>query len=240
MSERFPDAPLHIVTGATSGIGREVARMLTGRGDKVVMPVRSEDRLDQLAADFPSYYSIPLVDLEDAEAVVAWAAGFGDGKPAITRLDSVVHCAGVVDVTSIEEQEPAAWHRTVNVNLTAPALLTRGLLPLLRAARGTVVFVNSGSGLRANPGWASYNASKFGLRGFADALRQEEQEHGVRVSSVYPGRTATPMQEQVHAQEGKEYDATAWIRPETVAEAIVRILDLSRDATMPDVVIRPS
>jgi short-subunit dehydrogenase len=101
------------------------------------------------------------------------------------------------------------------------------------------VLVNTGSGLRANAQWASYNASKFGLRGFADALRLEEEEHGVRVSTVYPGRTATPMQEQVHQQEGARYDAAAWIRPETVAGEIVRLLDLGPDATIPDLVIRP-
>ena len=129
---------------------------------------------------------------------------------------------------------------TVTVNLVAPMLLTRLLLEAVRRARGTHVFVNSGSGLKANPGWAAYNASKFGLRGFADALRQEEAEHEVRVSSIYPGRTATRMQEQVHSQEGKTYDPDAWIRPETVAEEIVRVLDLSRDATVPDVVIRPT
>lgn len=240
MSERSSDAAVHVVTGATSGIGREVARMLTDRGDEVIMPVRSEERMDALAAEFPSYYAIPLLDLAKPDDVVAWAAGFGDGRPAVERVDSLVHCAGVVDVTGVEQQDPASWLRTIAVNLTAPALLTRGLLPQLRAAQGTVVFVNSGSGLRANPQWASYNASKFGLRGFADALRQEEARHGVRVSSVYPGRTATPMQEQVHAQEGKEYDADEWIRPETVAEAIVRILDLGPDATMTDVTIRPN
>ena len=89
-------------------------------------------------------------------------------------------------------------------DLVAPyrAELTRLLLPRLRAERGAVVFVNSGAGLRANPGWASYAASKFALRALADALREEEAPHGVRVCTVYPGRTATPMQQSVRAQEG--------------------------------------
>ncbi len=86
-------------------------------------------------------------------------------------------------------------------------MLTQALLPALRAAHGTVVFVNSGAGLSANAHWAGYAASKFGLRALADALRAEEAEHGVRVSTVYPGRTATPMQQKVHEQEGRAYDA---------------------------------
>ena len=74
---------------------------------------------------------------------------------------------------------------------------------------------------------------------FADALRAEEQDHGVRVTTVYPSRTATPMQEKVHEQEGKVYDERLWIQPETVAATILHVLDLPPDATIPEVTIRP-
>ena len=78
------------------------------------------------------------------------------------------------------------------------------------------------------------------MRALADALRDEEAEHGVRVSSVYPGRTATPMQQKVHEQEGREYDPSEWIRPETVAEAILHVLDLPTDAMVSDLMVRPA
>jgi short-subunit dehydrogenase len=222
----------HFVTGATSGIGAVVARALHDRGDDLVLLARNEDKAAALREELPGARTVVL-DLSDPE-------GVGAALPAdLPDLDSVVHAAGVVDVAQVADTDAESLAATITVDLVAPMLLTRALLEPVRRARGTHVFVNSGSGLRANPGWASYNAAKFGLRGFADALRQEEAEHGVRVSSVYPGRTATPMQEQVHAQEGKEYYASEWIRPETVADAIVRIIDLGRDATMPDVTIRP-
>ena len=131
------------------------------------------------------------------------------------------------------------WTSQLQVNLVAPAVLTRAALPALRAAGGTVVMVNSGAGLRANPGWSAYAASKHGLRALADALRAEEAEHGVRVTSVYPGRTATAMQEKVHAQEGKEYDADEWIRSETVVDAVLHVLDLPADATLTDLTLKP-
>jgi NADP-dependent 3-hydroxy acid dehydrogenase YdfG len=102
-----------------------------------------------------------------------------------------------------------------------------------------VVFVNSSAGLRANPDWSAYAASKHGLRALADSLRAEEAASGVRVTSVYPGRTATAMQERVHAQEGKEYDPADWIKAESVASAVVAALDLPRDAEMTDVTVRP-
>ncbi|MCW2867267.1 MAG: short-chain dehydrogenase/reductase, partial [Marmoricola sp.] len=137
------------------------------------------------------------------------------------------------------ELSAGAWRSQLDVNLLAPAELTRIALPALRSARGTVVFVNSGAGLRANPGWSAYAASKFGLRALADALRQEEAERGVRVTTVHPGRTATPMQERVHEQEGADYDPGRWIRPETVAAAILHVLDLPRDATIPDLTVSP-
>jgi short-subunit dehydrogenase len=212
----------HLVTGSGSGIGRVVAERLLARGDEVWAVVRRAGRA-------PAGCVEQVADLADDEAVagLSWPATF----------DSVVHAAGVVELGRVAELSAAAWRAQVEVNLVAPALLTRAVLPSLRAACGTVVFVNSGAGLRANPAWSAYAASKFGLRALADALREEEPE--LRVTSVFPGRTATPMQAEVHAQEGKEYDEGAWIRPETVAEAIVAAIDLPRDATMPEVVIRP-
>jgi len=229
----------HVLTGAGSGIGREVARRLVDRGDKVVMLARNEQRVDELIRDFPTYYSAHPVDLADADAVVAFARELGRGRPAIERIDSLIHAAGVVDLGPVAGLDAATWQHQLDVNLTAPALLTAGLLPLLRAGRGTVVFVNSGAGLAAHAEWSAYAASKFGLRALADSLRAEEAEYGVRVATVYPGRTATPMQQKVHEQEGADYDPARWIRPETVADAILHVLDLPDDATIPDLTIRP-
>jgi short-subunit dehydrogenase len=99
--------------------------------------------------------------------------------------------------------------------------------------------VNSSAGLQASPSWSAYAASKFGLRALADSLRAEEAGNGDRVTTVFPSRTATPMQEKVHEQEGRTYDASRWIKPETVAETILHVLDVPADATIPEVVVRP-
>jgi NAD(P)-dependent dehydrogenase (short-subunit alcohol dehydrogenase family) len=131
---------------------------------------------------------------------IADAVQDADGIP--DRIDSVIHAAGIVELGRVGDLPVSAWESQLAVNLTAPAELTRLLLPRVRAARGQVVFVNSGAGLTAHPQWAAYAASKHGLKALADALRGEEAEHGVRVTTVYPGRTATPMQAEVHAQEG--------------------------------------
>ncbi|HEX7739526.1 MAG TPA: SDR family oxidoreductase [Marmoricola sp.] len=214
----------HLITGATSGIGRAVAERLRDRGDDLVLLVRDAGR----AADFP-----------DAELIVADLTDTGSiaGLDVAGGLDSVVHAAGTVTLGAVAELDERAWRHQIEINLIAPALLTRAVLPAVRASAGTVVFVNSTSGLSVSPAWSAYATSKFGLRALADALRAEEPS--IRVTSVFPSRTATPMQAEVHRQEGRPYDPTDWIEPGTVADAIVRIIDLSRDATVPDVVIRP-
>lgn len=222
----------HLVTGAGSGIGASLVRTLLARGDAVVVTARSEGRAADLRAELPG--AIVLVaDLADASEVEALGPDLPD------ELDSVVHAAGVVELGAVADVPAAVWQEQLAVNLVAPAVLTRVALPALRRRRGTVVLVNSGAGLAAHPGWSAYASSKHGLRALADALRAEEQAHGVRVTSVFPGRTATPMQEKVHAQEGKEYDAADWIRPATVAATILHVLDLPSDATIPDVSVRP-
>ena len=222
----------HLVTGAGSGMGAVLAERLLERGDSLVLLARSQERAHDLRTDLPDA-TVLVADLADAAAVEAVADQLPDS------LDSVVHAAGVVDLGPVAELTTDAWQSQLAVNLLAPAVLTRLCLPALRSARGTVVFVNSGAGLVAHPTWSAYAASKFGLRALADSLRAEEQDHGVRVTTVYPGRTATPMQQKVHQQEGKEYDASDWIDPDTVVDAIVHVLDLPDDATVSDLTIRP-
>lgn len=224
----------HLVTGAGAGIGAAVARALAGRGDTLVLLARSESRAAELREEYAGARTV-VADLADPLGLAA--AGAGQELP--DRLDSLVHVAGFVELGTVGETPADVWRRTMDVNLLAPAELTRILLPALRAARGQVVFVNSGSGLRANPEWSAYAASKHGLKALADSLRAEEAGAGVRVTTVYPGRTATGMQEKVHEQEGKAYDPSAWIAPESVATTVLAALDLPRDAELTDVTVRP-
>jgi short-subunit dehydrogenase len=221
-----------LITGAGSGIGQAVADVLHGRGDELVLLARNERR----AADLAERY--PRADVRPADlADVAMLAG---AVQDIDRLDAVVHAAGVVELGPVADLSIDDLTGQLQVNLVAPTELTRALLPALRSARGHVVFLNSGAGLTAHPDWSAYAASKFGLRAVADALRAEEAGAGVRVTSVYLGRVATPMQEKVHRQEGKGYDAADWASPESAAATIVHLLDLPPDSTVPDITFRPA
>jgi short-subunit dehydrogenase len=224
----------HVITGAGSGIGAAVAARLAQRGDELWLLARDAGRAKTLRERFPGARTL-VGDLEQPGRL-SWALG---KQELPGRIDSLLHIAGVVELGPVAELPPQAWQQTLTVNTLAPAELTRLLLPTLRAARGQVVFVNSGAGLRANAEWSAYAASKHALRALADALREEEQPNGVRVTTVYPGRTATPMQRKVHAQEGKEYEPSDWIDPESVATTILTALDLPPDAVIADLTVRP-
>jgi NADP-dependent 3-hydroxy acid dehydrogenase YdfG len=223
--------PLALITGASRGIGAAVARDLAADHD-LLLGGRDADALAALAAELPGATAWP-VELTDDAAVAAAAAG-------VTRLDVLVHSAGVGLLGTVADTPASTWRRQFEVNVVAVAELTRLLLPALRAARGRVVLVNSGAGHTARAGWASYAASKFALRALADALRAEEEGNGVRVTSVHPGRTDTGMQREVVRQEGAQYRAHEYLRPESVAAAVAHAVRAPRDAEVTEVVVRPA
>jgi NADP-dependent 3-hydroxy acid dehydrogenase YdfG len=223
--------PLALVTGASRGIGAAVARDLAAEHD-LLLGGRDADALAALAAELPGATAWP-VELTDDRAVAAAVRG-------IDRLDVLVHSAGVGLLGTVAATPAATWRHQFEVNVVAVAELTRLLLPALRAARGRVVLLNSGAGLRARAGWASYAASKFALRALADSLRDEEESTGVRVISVHPGRTDTAMQRDVVEQEGAEYRPDAYLRAESVAAAVAYAVRAPADAAVTEVVVRPA
>ncbi|HEY4018185.1 MAG TPA: SDR family oxidoreductase [Pseudonocardiaceae bacterium] len=225
------DPPLALVTGASGGIGAAIARAL-GPTHRLLLGGRDRDVLDELAASLPDAQPFP-VDLTDPQSLRAATDG-------IETLDVLVHSAGVVTIAPLHATPVEVWRQTMDVNVIAVAELTRVLLPALRAVRGRVVLINSGAGKRVSPNWGSYGASKFALRGYAEALRVEEEPNGVRVTTIYPGRTATDMQRDVRAAEGGDYDPDAYLRPETVADAVLFALRTPPDGQLTELTLRPS
>ena len=221
-------ARIALVTGSTRGIGLVIAREL-GRDHHVIVHGRSQEAVEAVAASLPS--------------ATAWVADLGSGSFEVPRLDSldvVVHAAGVIGGAEVERTALDDWRRVFEVNVFAVAEATRQLLPALRAARGTVVTINSGSGLTAGPGGSTYAASKFALRALTDSLREEERPHGVRVSSIHPGRVDTDMQHELVEKEGGEYDAALYLEPQSVADAVRLVVDLPHGATVESLSLRPT
>ncbi|EON31463.1 short chain dehydrogenase [Gordonia terrae C-6] len=222
--------PTALITGASRGLGAEIARQLAPTHD-LLLGGRPSPELDRLATelDGASTFAVDLTEYDEVEAAVE----------AITELDVLVHNAGVASsLEPVAETPVEEWHHILEVNLVAVAELTRLLLPALRTAGGHVVFINSGAGRRVNAGWTPYAASKFGVRALADGLRAEEPT--LRVTSVFPGRIDTDMQRDIVAIEGNEYDGSKFLRPATVARAVVQAVHTPADAHPEEIVLRPT
>ena len=192
-------------------------------------------------------------DLSRTHRVISWSSKDADlSDPAsiadavdrlrnegLERLDVLVHSAGLAWATSVQSTDWEGWERMFRVNVFGVAELTRLLLPALRAAGGTLVTINSGSGHRSAPTMSQYCSTKFALRAFTDALREEERGR-VRVSSVHPGRVDTEM--QVALQEGRgntDYDGSLYVRPESVAAAVRFAVDTTEESIIEEITVRP-
>ncbi|MDR3654682.1 MAG: SDR family oxidoreductase [Mycobacterium sp.] len=219
--------PTALITGAGGGIGSAIATALAPT-HTLLLAGRPSDRLDAVAERLGAT-TFPL-DVTDGNEIEA-------ACEIIDELDVLVHNAGVSIPGHVAESNVDEWRATFAVNVFAPVELTLTLLPPLRRARGQVVFINSGSGRKVSPGMASYSASKFALRAFADSLRDDEAD--LRVTTIYPGRTDTEMQRELVAFEGGEYDAADFLRPETVADAVAHAVATPRDGHVHEVVLRP-
>jgi NAD(P)-dependent dehydrogenase (short-subunit alcohol dehydrogenase family) len=225
-----------LITGAGSGIGRSIALRLAGQGMRVGLVGRSLPRLEAVAAEVEPVGVCLAADLAVDEDVQALAAAV---KGELGRLDVLVHSAGLFAYGAFGEAPIEDLDRQYRVNLRAPWLLTTLLLPMLRASQGQVVFVNSSAGLAAGVANGQYAATKAGLKAAADSLRQAVNPDGVRVLSVYPGRTDSPMQAGVHRAEGRESDPRQLLAPGDVAEVVAAALNLPGSAEVTDLNVRP-
>jgi NADP-dependent 3-hydroxy acid dehydrogenase YdfG len=150
----------------------------------------------------------------------------------------LINNAGTIHLGFTEEASEQDFSDQLTTNVLAPYALTRAFLPLLRKARGDIVFVNSSAGRHANPGAGQFSATQHAVRAFAESLRNEVNSDGVRVTVLYPGRTATPRQEAIYAQEGRTYDPARLMQPTDVAHIVAAVLSLPRTAEVTEIDIR--
>ena len=219
--------PTAVITGASTGIGAAIAEALAPT-HTLLLAGRPSARLDAVAEGLGA--STWPMDLTDT-------AGLDETAEMFDEIDVLVHNAGVAYPGRVAESVPEQWRTTFEVNVTGAVALTLALLPALRAARGQVVFINSGSGINVSPGLASYSASKFALRAFADSLRADEPL--LRVTSIHPGRVDTEMQQDLVAYEVGDYDPRRFLTPATVAQVVAQVVATPPDAHTHQVVIRP-
>jgi len=229
-----------VVTGAGGGVGRAIALALAREGVELCLVGRDPIKLAETGAAARAFspvteFQLDLTVEEALQPLVQYLEG------GVGRLDVLIHCAGVVQHDPMERARIADLDLQYATNVRAPYIVTQRLLPLLMATRGQIVFINSSAGLTARrPEVGQYAATKHALRAIADSLREELNPKGIRVLSVYLGRTATPMQEAVCRKEGKAYHPEALLQPEAVASVVVQALTLPFTAEVTDISMRPA
>ena len=228
-----------LVTGASSGIGKAIALALAAEGTTLCLVGRILEKLETVAdaarRTARDVRCIPT-DLTCDEDIHHLAARL---QRDLDRVDLLIHCAGHCVPGRVESVVIGDLDRQYRINVRAPYLLTQALLPMLRSCRGQIVFVNSSAGFLASANLSQYAATKHALRAIADSLRQEVNADGIRVLSIYPGRTASPMQAAVHAMEGKVYDPDRLVQPEDISALVITALSLPRTAEVTDIHVRP-
>jgi NADP-dependent 3-hydroxy acid dehydrogenase YdfG len=239
VSTRPLTGQMALVTGASQGIGKAIALQLATAGAGLCLVGRDPEKLDAVEAQARAVtgeVSTFRADLTVDGDLQTLCSGV---RRDVRRLDILVHCAGLHARGPVAEAPSEQFDALYGANVRAPYALTQALLPLLREARGQIVFINSSVGLQAPANAGQFAATQHALRAVADSLRQEVNADGIRVLSVYPGRTATPRQATIFQLEGRPYEPQRLMQPEDVATMVVHALCVPRTAEVTDISIRP-
>lgn len=228
-----------IITGASSGIGRQAARRLAAEGMRLALVGRSRARLEPLMAELGGGHAIVTADLtfpSEADRMVQAA------EAALGRVDVLFANAGLYLPGNITETEPGAIEELINVNVTAVFRAVRAALPgMIAHGGGDIVVTSSVSGHQAIHWEPVYSASKHAVQAFVHGVRRQVSGRGVRVGSLAPGIVFTELWGEMDSAEVEaKVAARAGLRPEDVAEALVFMLRQPANATIRDLVILPA
>lgn len=205
-----------LVTGASSGIGRAIARKLLDQGHTVIGASRDCKQFNKV---LPHFYPFEM-NLSQLPSLPQAAQHLLKTYPAI---DAAVFCAGMGQFGSLEEFSYAQIEALMTLNFTSQAFLTRALLPhFKRQSKSDIIFIGSEAGLRGTQKGSIYCASKFAIRGFTQALREECSKSHLRVALINPGMVKTPFFDALSFQPGSADGQ--FIRPEDVADAVLYVL----------------
>ena len=240
MIEEQNTGPVAVITGASSGIGAATARALAAHGYRLALLARRVDRLEQLAAELGPTAVAIAADVTDRSALVAAAdqvhQGFGGA-------DLLVNNAGLMLLGPFGSAQRGEARRMVEVNLLGAMTATEVFLDQLRDGGGDLVNISSVAGRTARAGNAAYAATKWGMNGWSEALRQELQPD-IRVTLIEPGAVATELTDHITdraAKQGAEQlYAQLAITAEDVAEVIAFAVTRPRRMTLNEILLRPT
>ena len=228
-----------VITGASSGIGRAIALSLAEQGLTLCLIGRNPKSLESVSSiatqTSPRVMSYQT-DLTKDDQLQQLAERIRKDVPHINLL---VHCAGVLTIGHVEALPIKDFDIQYGVNVRAPYVLSKALLPMIKRDAGQIVMMNSSIWQQARAGLSQYAATKYALKAFTDSLRDEVNGDGVRVLSLFLGRTATPMQVSLHEHQGVPYHPEFLIQPEDVAMTILYMVTLPRTSEITEIHMRP-
>ncbi|MGA7304966.1 MAG: SDR family NAD(P)-dependent oxidoreductase [Rhodothermales bacterium] len=226
-----------VVTGATRGIGFAFSRALVDKGARVYGFARSQADLLEAGSRLGSRFFGMQCDVTEA-AQVDHAIGLIESEAGV--VDVLINNAGVGLHCNVDEMTDEDWSRLLGTNLTGVFNCTRSVVPLMKKRNedlgfgGHIVNIASVAGLIGNPGLSAYNATKYGLRGFSDALMKELRYDGIKVTCVYPGSIQTSFFDDIEGAEAHD----GMLQPGDVAATLLHILELPDNCLISDIVIR--
>jgi len=232
--EPFLQGKHAVVTGGTRGIGRAIAESLLRSGASVAICGRTRETVDQACAELK--HSTGGDIFGEAADVSKWdqmGHFFGTVASRFGGLDILVNNAGMGVFRSIQDLTPEDWRNTIDLNLTGVFNCCKQALPLLRQNDGYIIQISSLAGINAFAGGAAYNASKFGLNGFSEAIMQDLRYQNIRVSYIMPGSVDTDFSPRSGRAEWK-------IAPQDVAEVVLALLHMPARTLVSRVEMRPS
>ena len=205
-----------IITGASKGIGRATALEFAKSGLEIFATARNKPELENLKEDIQKLGGVCSYRVADLTVEVEVDHFVKQIIKKYGKISVLVHSAGIAHVGSVSKFPISSWHDTMNINLTAPFLLTQKCLPYLDA-NANIFFINSTAGKNPFADWSAYCASKFGLKAFTDCLRNELQPKGIKVTSIFPASVDTPMQDKIPYN----WDRSKMLKANDIAQAIL-------------------
>ncbi len=220
-----------LVTGASSGIGRAVARRLLAEGHQVIGVSRDSRKFEHAHDGFQAF-DLDLADLAELPAKI------GSLTQRFPAIDAAVFCAGIGRFGALEQFSYVQIETLITVNFTGLAFLTRALLPHLKhKPRSDLIFIGSEAALKGSRQGAVYCASKFAVRGFTQALREECGKSGLRVALINPGMVNTEFFDNLAFAPGDHQ--SNYILPEDVAETVSYVLNSRADIVIDEISLSP-
>ena len=223
-----------VITGASSGVGESLAIQLSDAGYRVVLAARSEDKLNAIAEEIQSKGGNSLVvstDVSQPEQInnlKERALEYGD-------VSVVINNAGLGKFSKVEDVAIEDWDRQLDVNLRASFLVSQAFIPgMKQRLNGTLAFMNSVAGKKGYPYSAAYVASKYGMRGLADSLREELREDNIKVISIHPGAVDTPFWDGI----GVNFPREEMLNTHTLAQSIVHAIQSPGNFAVEELVVR--